>query len=58
MIRCLSFVCNLITRNQTKNLEVQNIDTKQATRLAQLEECLTADDNQGISNLSVYLYGG
>jgi hypothetical protein len=58
MIKCLSFVCNLITQNQTENLEVQNINTKEEARLAQLEECIMADDNQGISNLGLYLYGG
>ncbi len=52
----LGFVYNHFSAKSTSKAE-ENLDHEQEMKLAQLEEYLTADDNQGISNLALYLYG-
>jgi hypothetical protein len=53
----LGFVYAHLQAKSTSKPEVIYTEQENEMKLAQLEEYLSADDNQGISNLALYLYG-
>jgi hypothetical protein len=53
----LGFVYSHFSAKSTRKTEINYNEPENEIKLAQLEEYLTADDNQGISNLALYLYG-
>jgi hypothetical protein len=52
----LGFVYGHLSAKSNSKSEVKYAEPEHEMKLAQLEEYLTADDNQGISNLALYLY--
>ena len=42
-------------KTKAKKQAVNNPDNREAIKLTQLESYLSADDNQGIANLALYL---
>lgn len=53
----LGFVYGHLQAKSNCKPEITYTEHEQDMKLAQLEEYLSADDNQGISNLALYLYG-
>jgi hypothetical protein len=53
----LGFVYSHLQAKSTSKPEEKYTEREHEMKLAQLEEYLTADENQGISNLALYLYG-
>ncbi|MBE9170069.1 hypothetical protein IQ238_21950 [Pleurocapsales cyanobacterium LEGE 06147] len=52
----LGFVYGHFSAKSISKSEEKYTEQEHEIKLAQLEEYLTADDNQGISNLALYLY--
>ncbi|BAU63897.1 hypothetical protein STA3757_12660 [Stanieria sp. NIES-3757] len=59
MSHYLSFILpifNLIAANRCKSQQTNSLKEQEEYKLAQLEDCLMTDENQVISNLTLYLY--
>jgi hypothetical protein len=49
-------IFNLVAANQHKSQQTNSLAEQEEYKLAQLEDYLMADENQVISNLTLYLY--